>query len=351
MSKPDPSDPYLEGSHAKPKSNIAISPSQVTKPAKNDNNKIEKATARQPSRPSTSRDGTMISVGSPQWREPNCQLPDDENHLAWDDFQVVQKLKKKNNKKRKVDGPNLSVATDESTAPTPSYGLSIPMFAVVMSLIQKNNSSKGSHLSDDRNVCEKYKQRSQIVKIAQEKRIPVPIIANAMRKELIEDFSQIDDKVKILTKIIMDAAHKAIPKTSPNTWGPTGHKRIKNWWNELCSTAVEAKNIAKKAFQRHPSMSTAIEYKHSSAKVKKTCLQAKREAWVKFMTNVDHHTAVSNIHQYVSKMNSKRMTLDDCKYEIKYQGQLVTSDFLKADILANTFMKKPPDTALPNPPV
>ncbi|XP_065557577.1 uncharacterized protein LOC136025474 [Artemia franciscana] len=84
----------------------------------------------------------MISVGSPQWCEPNCQVPDDENHLAWDDFQVVQKLKKKNNKKRKVDGPNLSVPTDGSTAPTPSYELSIPMFAVVISLVQKNTSPK-----------------------------------------------------------------------------------------------------------------------------------------------------------------------------------------------------------------
>ncbi|KAK2723893.1 hypothetical protein QYM36_002302 [Artemia franciscana] len=168
---------------------------------------------------------------------------------------------------------------------------------------------------------------------------------------LLEDFSQIDDKVKILNKIMMDAAHKAIPKTSPNIWTPTGNKRIKNWWNELCSTAVEAKNVAKKAFQRHPSMSTAIEYKLSSAKVKKTCLQAKREAWEKFMTSIDHQTAVSKIHQYVSKMNGKRMTLDDRKYEIKHQGQLITSDFLKADIFANTFMKKPLDTVLPNPPV
>ncbi|KAK2724196.1 hypothetical protein QYM36_000902 [Artemia franciscana] len=91
MSKPDPPDPYLEGSHAKPKSNNAMSPSQVTKPAKNENDKTEKATARQPSRPSTSGDGTMISVGSPQWSEPNCQLPDDENHLAWDDFQKLRK--------------------------------------------------------------------------------------------------------------------------------------------------------------------------------------------------------------------------------------------------------------------
>ncbi|KAK2719093.1 hypothetical protein QYM36_004803 [Artemia franciscana] len=168
---------------------------------------------------------------------------------------------------------------------------------------------------------------------------------------LLEDFSQIDDKVKILNKIMMEAAYKAIPKTSPNIWTPTGNKRIKNWWNELCSTAVEAKRVAKKAFQRHPSMSTAIEYKRSSAKVKKTCLQAKREAWEKFMTNIDHQTAVSKIHQYVSKMNGKRMTLDDRKYEIKHQGQLITSDFLKADIFANTFMKKPLDTVLPNPPV
>ena len=62
---------------------------------------------------------------------------------------------------------------------------------------------------------------------------------------------------------------KQFPRQAPYTWAPTGNKRIKNWWNDLCSTAVEAKNIAKKVFQRHPSVSTAIEYKHSSAKVKK----------------------------------------------------------------------------------
>ena len=107
-----------------------------------------------------------------------------------------------------------------------------------------------------------------------------PILQEA-NYNLFEDFSQIDDEVKMLNKIIMDATHKAIPKTSPNTWAPTGNKRIKNWWNELCSTAVEAKNVAKKAFQRHPSMSTAIEYKRSSEKVKKHVLQAKREAWEK----------------------------------------------------------------------
>ena len=69
------------------------------------------------------------------------------------------------------------------------------------------------------------------------------------------------------------------------------------------------------------------------------------------MTKVDHHTAVSKIRQYISKTNGKRLTLDDCKYKMKHQGQLVTSDSLKADIYANTFMKKPLDTVLSNPPV
>ena len=41
----------------------------------------------------------------------------------------------------------------------------------------------GSHFSENRTLCAKYKQRSQIIKIAQEKNIPVPIIANAIRKE------------------------------------------------------------------------------------------------------------------------------------------------------------------------
>jgi hypothetical protein len=41
----------------------------------------------------------------------------------------------------------------------------------------------GSHFSQNRTLCAKYKQRSQIIKIAQEKNIPVPIIANAIRKE------------------------------------------------------------------------------------------------------------------------------------------------------------------------
>ncbi|KAK2724583.1 hypothetical protein QYM36_001169 [Artemia franciscana] len=98
-----------------------MSPSQVTNPANNDNDKTEKTTARHSSRLSTSSDATMISVGSPQWSEPNCQLPDNENHLAWNDFQVVQKLKKKNGKKRKVDGPNLSVLTDELQHPVMNY--------------------------------------------------------------------------------------------------------------------------------------------------------------------------------------------------------------------------------------
>ncbi|KAK2712729.1 hypothetical protein QYM36_011426 [Artemia franciscana] len=329
MSKLDPPDPYLEGSHAKPKSNIAISPPQITKPANNDNDKTEKARTRQPSRPSTSSDGTIISVGSPQWCEPNCQVPDDENHLAWDDFQVVQKLKKKNNKKRKVDGPNLSVPTDESTAPTPNYELSIPMFAVVISLVQKNTSLKPlkfepkKHIDFLRmNIFKKLRKEFDIfinrngeaevfandaacltslldlthignmevtcpaaavdqVSISRvtdlqsdhcaikttisnlshqtkpgkmkfiNKKGNWPMFKQIMQEanyNLLEDFSQIDDKIKILNKIMMDAAHKAIPKTSPNIWTPTANKRIKNWWNELCSTAVEAKNVAKKAF-------------------------------------------------------------------------------------------------------
>jgi hypothetical protein len=83
----------------------------------------------------------MISVGSPQLSDPNCQLPGSENPLAWDDFQVVQKYKKKNNKKRKVDGLKLSPTSDDSTAPTPGNGISIPMFAVVISPAQTDTNT------------------------------------------------------------------------------------------------------------------------------------------------------------------------------------------------------------------
>ena len=168
---------------------------------------------------------------------------------------------------------------------------------------------------------------------------------------LLENSFLIDDKVNTLTKIIMDAAQKTIPKTNNNDWTSRGNKRTKDWWNDLCTAAVEAKHIARKAFQRHPSMITVIEYKRSSAIVKKTCLQAKKEAWDKFMTRVDHCTAVSKIHQYVSKMNGNKMALDDRKYEIKHQGQLITSDNLKAEIFAKTYMKNDVEAFLPNPPV
>ena len=67
----------------------------------------------------------------------------------------------------------------------------------------------------------------------------------------------------------MDAAQKTIPKTNNNDWTSLGNKRTKDWWNDLCTAAVETKYIARKPFQRHPSMITVIEYKHSSAKVKK----------------------------------------------------------------------------------
>jgi len=69
---------------------------------------------------------------------------------------------------------------------------------------------------------------------------------------LLEDFPEIDNKVKIFTKIMMGAAHKAVPKTSSNTWAPTGNKIIKNLWNELCSVTVKAKNMPKKHFKDIP---------------------------------------------------------------------------------------------------
>ncbi|KAK2711267.1 hypothetical protein QYM36_012451 [Artemia franciscana] len=98
---------------------------------------------------------------------------------------------------------------------------------------------------------------------------------------LLEDFPEIDNKIKIFTKIMMGAAHKAVPKTSSNTWAPTGNKIIKNLWNELCSVTVKAKNMPKKTFQRHPSMSTAIEYKRSSEKVKKNMLTGRKKGMEK----------------------------------------------------------------------
>jgi hypothetical protein len=116
-------------------------PPHTPDPTNIENRKIVTATSRLPSSTSTSSDGTMISVGSPQQSDPNCQLPDSVNHLAWDDFQVVQKHKKKNTKKRKVDGLRLSATSDDSTAPTPGNEISIPMFAVVISPAKTNTNT------------------------------------------------------------------------------------------------------------------------------------------------------------------------------------------------------------------
>ena len=147
-----------------------------------------------------------------------------------------------------------------------------PAAAVDQVSISRVTGLQSDHCAIETTISKMYHQTKPEKRKFINKKDKWPIFRKIVQEAnyiLLEDFPEIDNKIKIFTKIMMGAAHKAVPKTSSNTWAPTGNKIIKNLWNELCSVTVKAKNMPKKTFQRHPSMSTAIEYKRSSEKVKK----------------------------------------------------------------------------------
>ena len=116
-----------------------------------------------------------------------------------------------------------------------------------------------------------------------------------------------------------------------------GSKRPKNWWNDECRVAVLAKRKARKMFQKHPSLSTAIFYKQSCAKVKLICRRAKQSTWLNFSSSISFRTPISKVHNFISQLNSGKQPNDDRGYDIIQDGYPIVSDKKKVDPFTYVF--------------
>lgn len=93
--------------------------------------------------------------------------------------------------------------------------------------------------------------------------------------------SDINNDVKIFTKIITDAAKASIPMTKPTT----SHRPVP-WWNEDIKKAISERKRCYNKLKRHPSQENLITFKKSRAVARRLILHSKKSSWEEFVSTV-----------------------------------------------------------------
>ena len=134
-----------------------------------------------------------------------------------------------------------------------------------------------------------------------------------------QNISNIQDLVNIVTEKIIAAAKKAIPlhETYP--------KRIPvPWWNNACKAAKDKRVQALKEYNRNMTIENSINFKKEKASANRTFIQAKRESWVNYVSQLTTETPTTKIWKRIARIQGKYssptikyMTVNNKKLESK----------------------------------
>ena len=111
-----------------------------------------------------------------------------------------------------------------------------------------------------------------------------------------ELFVDTEDPINKFNEILMSIADRCIPKTSACPKKPS-----KPWFNDDCDKAIGDRNKALRNFDKHPTQQNLNNYRIFRAKARRTCKQARRTSWQKFVSSMNSHTPMNKVWNFIQK--------------------------------------------------
>ncbi|XP_035233969.1 uncharacterized protein LOC118205796 [Stegodyphus dumicola] len=106
----------------------------------------------------------------------------------------------------------------------------------------------------------------------------------------------VDDAVKAITDIIIQAATASIPLTSAKP-----PKYSKPWWNQECQKTLRQQRKAWGHFRRYPTLPNLIAFKKAKANTRKIRRESKRNSWISYVSGITASTSSKRVWERVRK--------------------------------------------------
>ena len=116
-----------------------------------------------------------------------------------------------------------------------------------------------------------------------------------------EASANIDEKVDKLTNFILEAAKSAIPVSL----GRGVNKIPVPWFNQTCKKVYTERKRAERALKRNHNEANKIAFRRLNAICRRTFKQAKKEAWMRFVSSINVETTLGQIWKKVNKIKGK----------------------------------------------
>ena len=105
---------------------------------------------------------------------------------------------------------------------------------------------------------------------------------------------------KYLVSILICGAMLSIPQTSGKPLRP-----VVPWWNDACAFSRKIARTSYKRYRRYPCLVNKITYKRALAKQKKIFKQARRESFIKYISELKYDSHLSLVWNRIRKLQGK----------------------------------------------
>ena len=116
--------------------------------------------------------------------------------------------------------------------------------------------------------------------------------------------TDINVQVDHLTEFLLEAAREAIPVSM----GGANNKIPLPWWNNECEAVHAERKRARRALHRTYSTANLIAVRRLNAKCRKTFKEARKTAWMKYVSSININTTLSEMWKRINKIRGKFST-------------------------------------------
>ena len=116
----------------------------------------------------------------------------------------------------------------------------------------------------------------------------------------VNDFQSSTAAYEYLVSILICGAMLSIPQTSGKPRRP-----VVPWWNDACALSRKIARTCYKRYRRYPCLVNKITYKRALAKKKKIFKQARRESFIKYISELKFDSPLSLVWNRIRKLQGK----------------------------------------------
>ena len=116
----------------------------------------------------------------------------------------------------------------------------------------------------------------------------------------VNDFQSSTAAYEYLVSILICGAMLSIPQTSGKPRRP-----VVPWWNDACALSRKIARTCYKGYRRYPCLVNKITYKRALAKKKKIFKQARRESFIKYISELKYDSPLSLVWNRIRNLQGK----------------------------------------------